>query len=110
MRIKLPDDARALAVQQLDTLSGIAKGLTRSTDGIAVFSEQERIASQRSLDEITQARGDPRMMNLRDTIFTALRDIVELWSTDAEVANVRWRFLRFKESVRCDLGVLIGAQ
>lgn len=76
-----------MAIQQLDTLSGVAKGLTRLTDGILIFSEQDE-EQNGQLDAINRAREDPRMIKLRDSIFGALRGVVDLWSTDAEVAAV----------------------
>lgn len=83
--VALLDEARTMAIQQLDTLSGVAKGLTRLTDGILIFSEQDE-EQNGQLDAINRAREDPRMIKLRDSIFGALRGVVDLWSTDAEVA------------------------
>ena len=84
-----------LALQQLDTLSGIAKGLTRLADGILIFSDHDQEDEQTGqLELINRARDDLRMIKLREQIFGALRGVVELWSTDAEVAAVRFFFLR----------------
>jgi len=76
-----------MAIQQLDTLSGVAKGLTRLTDGILIFSEEVDEQNEQ-LGAINCAREDFRMIKLRDSIFAALRGVVDLWSTDAEVAAV----------------------
>lgn len=80
-----------IAIQQLDTLSGVAKGLTKSMDGILIFSEQEDEEHHGQLDAINRAREDLRMIKLRDSIFGSLRGVVDLWSTDAEVAAVSFR-------------------
>jgi hypothetical protein len=80
-----------MAIQQLDTLSGVAKGLTRLTDGILIFSEHDE-EQDAQLDTIHRARDDLRMIKLRDSIFVALRGVVDLWSTDAEVAAVSFPF------------------
>ncbi|KAF9456910.1 armadillo-type protein [Collybia nuda] len=82
----LPDEARIIAIQQLETLSGVAKGLTRSTDGILILSEDDS-ETQAKLDEMTRAREDPRMVKLRDAIFLAVRGAVDRWSIDAEVSH-----------------------
>ena len=83
-----------LAIQQLDTLSGVAKGLTRLADGILIFSDRDQEEEQNGhLELIHRARDDLRMVKLREQIFGALRVVVELWSTDAEVAAVRFFFL-----------------
>jgi hypothetical protein len=76
-----------LAIQQLETLSGVAKGLTRSTDGLLIFFE-ENAETQIKLDDMARAREDVRMAKLRDAMFVAIRGVVERWSTDAEVSHV----------------------
>jgi hypothetical protein len=89
--LQLPDEARMLAIQQLDTLSGVAKGLTRLADGILIFFDRDQEEEQNGqLELIHRARDDLRMIKLREQIFGALRVVVELWSTDAEVAAVRF--------------------
>lgn len=80
-----------MAIQQLETLSGVAKGLTRSTDGILIFSEEDP-ETQVKLDEMARAREDVRMVKLRDAIFVAVRGAVDRWSTDAEVSHVSFLF------------------
>jgi hypothetical protein len=81
-----------MAIQQLHTLSGVAKGLTRLTDGIRVliFSHQDQ-EQNGQLDAINRAREleDPQTIKLgHESIFAALRGVVDLWLTDAEVAVV----------------------
>ncbi|RDB17659.1 Importin-13 [Hypsizygus marmoreus] len=83
----LPEEARKSVVHQLETLSGVAKGLTRSTDGLLIFSEEQDTEIQSKMDEMDIARADPRTLKLRDSISAALRSVVDLWSTDTEVAN-----------------------
>lgn len=74
-------------MHQLDTLSGVAKGLTRSTDGLLIFDQDPE--NQGKIDEINLARADPRIVKLRESISAALRGVVDLWSTDATIGNVR---------------------
>lgn len=95
--VQLPDEARTMAIQQLETLSGVAKGLTRSTDGILIFSEEDP-ETQVKLDEMMRAREDVRMAKLRDAIFVAVRGAVDRWSTDAEVSHVSLQIFHSKVS------------
>ncbi|KAG5640713.1 hypothetical protein DXG03_007470 [Asterophora parasitica] len=83
----LLEEARTLAIHQLETLSGVAKGLTRSTDGLLILGERDS-ESQTKLDEMIRARDDPRAVKLRESISAALGGVVELWSTDASTSNV----------------------
>jgi len=85
--IQLPDEARMLAVHQLETLSGVAKGLTRSTEGLLLFSEDDHEAPAK-MEEMTRARAEERVVKLRSTIELAMRGIVEMWSNDAAVGLV----------------------
>lgn len=82
---QLPDDARALAIQQLQTLSGVAKGLTRTSDGLVALDEE---AEEREvLERMNRARADPRMVKLREELLNAIQGTVELMSTDAGVSD-----------------------
>jgi hypothetical protein len=88
---QLPDDIRALTVLQLKTLSGVAKGLTRSSvlsDGLTLgFDEDAGV--QQELLEIKLARQDIKMVNLRQNILNVIRSCVELCGNDASVGQVR---------------------
>jgi len=81
----LPDEARTMAILQLETLSGVGKGLTRTTDALLTFDENPEI--QAEVERIREAREDLRMINLRDHLFAAIRNTVDLWSTDAGVSH-----------------------
>lgn len=74
-----------MAVLQLQTLSGVAKGLTRMSESILVDDSSEE---QAYLERMTHARGDLRMVKLREEIFSVIRSIVDMWSTDAGVSDV----------------------
>ncbi|OBZ74388.1 Importin-13 [Grifola frondosa] len=80
---RLPDEARAVAIQQLETLTCVAKGLTRTADSLLVLDESPAV--QEETERMRRARDDPRMVKLREAILDAVRNIVELWSTDASV-------------------------
>ncbi|KAH9886674.1 ARM repeat-containing protein [Cubamyces lactineus] len=82
---QLPEEARAMAVQQLETLTGVARGLTRVTDSLLAQDESPEV--QAALKEMNRAREDPRVVKLRDAILSAIRGTVELWSTDASVCD-----------------------
>ncbi|KAI0056845.1 hypothetical protein BV25DRAFT_1995352 [Artomyces pyxidatus] len=80
---QLPEDARVIAIQQLQTLSGVAKGLTRATD-IAGLDDAPAIEEA---ERMQRAREDGRMVRLREDMLGAIRASVELWSTDAGVSD-----------------------
>ncbi|KIY50663.1 ARM repeat-containing protein [Fistulina hepatica ATCC 64428] len=79
----LPDEARAVIILQLETLSGVAKGLTL-TDELGRIDDDETKEQAKIID---MAREDPRMVNLRHRIYEAIRVTMELWSLDAGVCT-----------------------
>ncbi|KAG6814952.1 hypothetical protein H0H93_011532, partial [Arthromyces matolae] len=87
-RRKLIDEARSILINELETLSGVAKGLTRSNDGLAVLGERDS-EIQASLAEVERAREDPRVSRLQKSISDTLEAVFNLWSTDAGVSSVR---------------------
>lgn len=84
--VQLPDEARAMAVEELETLTGVARGLTRVTDSLLALDDSPEM--QAAIEEMARARQDPRVLKLRDGIMSAIRAAVELWSTDAAVCDV----------------------
>ena len=70
-------------------MSGVAKGLTRTLDGLSIFDGESDLNVQAEAEKIRLARDDARATKLREVIFAAIRGIVELWSVDAGVGNVR---------------------
>lgn len=90
--MQLPDEARASTILHLETLSGIAKGLTRTLEGLSVLEDESDMDVQAEAEKIRLARDDPRATKLREVIFAAIRGVVELWSVDAGVGNVRLCF------------------
>ena len=88
---QLPDEARTTIIIQLQTLSGIAKGLTRTADSL-FFDEDPN--EQLETGRMGRAREDPRMVKLRNAMFSAIRTTLEYWSTDAGVSDVRHTFVR----------------
>lgn len=73
-------------------MSGVAKGLTRTLDGLSVLEGESDLNVQAEAEKIRLARDDPRATKLREVIFAAIRGVVELWSVDAGVGNVRLCF------------------
>ncbi|KAJ3573233.1 hypothetical protein NP233_g2568 [Leucocoprinus birnbaumii] len=78
----LPEDARALAILQLEILSGVAKGLTHISEGL-LESELEPA----ELEKVNQARQDMRMVKLRESVFGVVRSVVEIWSADVGIGH-----------------------
>ena len=78
-----------MIIIQLQTLSGVAKGLTRTADSL-FFDESP--TEQLQTGRMERARADPRMVKLRDDMFSAISTTLEYWSTDAGVSDVRCAF------------------
>ena len=85
---RLPEEARAMAVQQLETLTGVARGLTRVSDSLLALDDSPDV--QAAMNTMDAARADARVVKLRDALLSGIRSTVELWSTDAMVSDVRW--------------------
>lgn len=81
-----PDEARAVAVQKLMTITGVASGLTRTTESTVVVDESPD--AQEESKQMMQARDDPRMSQIRAGLLAVIRRIVELWTEDASVSGV----------------------
>ncbi|KAH8115086.1 ARM repeat-containing protein [Phellopilus nigrolimitatus] len=82
---QLPEEARATAIQQLQTLAGCAKGLTRTSDILFAFDEDETV--QLEVEKLERAREDPRMLRLRELIVHGVQGTMALWSSDAMTAD-----------------------
>ena len=72
----------------LETLAGIAKGLTRTVDGMILLEDETDPSYQAEACKIKQAREDARILTLRNNIFSVIKGVVELWSADAAIAQV----------------------
>jgi len=86
MEVQLPEDARHLAIQQLQALTGVAKGLTRASDSpLAIDDSAEALEET---ERLNRTREDARMAGLRNLLMQAITSTVEFWSTDASVGDV----------------------
>ncbi|TFK19652.1 ARM repeat-containing protein [Coprinopsis marcescibilis] len=81
----LPDEARNAVILQLEILSGIAKGLTRTNESL--YYDEESAETVSETEQIKIAREDPRIVKLREDIFVSIRNVVEIWSVDAEISH-----------------------
>jgi len=91
-----------MMIVQLQTLTGISKGLTCTTDSLLVL--EESAADQAEAERLQRARDDYRMVKLREDIFGAFRTTIEIWSGDASVSDVRTALLSFVPC--CDAGIV----
>ncbi|THG94418.1 hypothetical protein EW026_g7050 [Hermanssonia centrifuga] len=82
---QLPEETRALVVQQLQTIAGVARGLTRTNDSLLIFDDSPDMKQE--TERMRRARQDPRVVRLRDAILDATRRTVDLWCTDASVSD-----------------------
>ena len=87
----------------METLSGVAKGLTRTLDGLSVLESESDLSMQAEAEKIRLARDDLRATKLREVIFGAIRSVVELWSVDAGVGNVRPYFYSLFHALNVEL-------
>jgi hypothetical protein len=90
---QLVDETRIIIISQLQTLSGVAKGLTRTQDSLLILDEspEERAEAER----LQQARDNYTMVKVREDLFNTIRNVATIWSTDAGVSDVRFSvFLR----------------
>ncbi|KAH0833884.1 armadillo-type protein [Lanmaoa asiatica] len=101
---RLPEEARGVAIVQLQTLSGVAKGLTRTADSLLIIDETP--AERAEAERLRRARDDYRMVELRESLFAAVRSAFELWSTDASVSDALSEFLRSVTSLPSDITLL----
>lgn len=86
MGFQLPEDARHLAIQQLQALTGVAKGLTRVSDSLLAIDDSAEALEE--TERLNRAREDVRMSGLRSLLMQAITSTIELWSTDASVGDV----------------------
>ena len=86
MAFQLPEDARHLAIQQLQALTGVAKGLTRVSDSIMAIDDSAEALEE--TERLNRAREDVRMTGLRNLLMQTITSTIELWSTDASVGDV----------------------
>ncbi|KAH9477137.1 Importin-13 [Psilocybe cubensis] len=81
-----PEEAQLSITLHLETLAGIAKGLTRSSDGLVLEDDSDPDV-QAQIESIKQAREDPRTIKIRESIFAAIRAVVELWSAHSDISH-----------------------
>ncbi|KLO16646.1 ARM repeat-containing protein [Schizopora paradoxa] len=82
---QLPDELRNNIILQIQTLSGCAKGLTRTSDVLFAFDDSPEAKAE--LAQLMQARKDQRIQALRDKILMCIEVTMTAWSTDASTAD-----------------------
>ncbi|KAL7414593.1 armadillo-type protein [Mrakia frigida] len=87
---QLPAEAKALSIQQVISLTAVAKGLTPLDD----FDLEPEAEEQMFRGDAEKARADPRLVELRTRMLEGIARMVELWSTDGEVADEISRLLK----------------
>ena len=75
-----------MAYQQLQIITGVARGLTRTNESLLIFDDSPDV--KREAEAMSHARDDPRVVQLREGILDAVSKTVDLWSTDATIGNV----------------------
>ncbi|KZT01812.1 ARM repeat-containing protein [Laetiporus sulphureus 93-53] len=101
---QLPDEARLLIMQQLQTISGVAQGLTRTPDSLLILDESPD--TQEEAKRMRLARDDPRMVKMRETILDAIRRTMQLWSTDAAISDALSSLFKAITALPSDITIL----
>ncbi|KAJ7725697.1 hypothetical protein B0H16DRAFT_1593986 [Mycena metata] len=98
-----PEPARLASILQLEILSGVAKGLTRTADPMS-FDEDESGGAE--AEAVRAAREDPRTGALRAALFDAIAQVAELWSADAEVGQALSELFKAITALPADVTLL----
>lgn len=72
---------------QLQAITGCAKGLTRPSDVLFSYDENDTVVTA-EMERLSRAREDSRIAGLREAIVQALQSLMLQWSTDATTADV----------------------
>ncbi|KAI0799725.1 ARM repeat-containing protein [Irpex lacteus] len=101
---ELPDEARTLVYQQLQIITGVARGLTRTNDSLLIFDDSPDVKQE--TEHMKRARDDPRTIQLRESILDAIRKTVDLWSTDATISYALSELFKAITSLPTDVTIL----
>ncbi|PCH43249.1 ARM repeat-containing protein [Wolfiporia cocos MD-104 SS10] len=99
-----PEEARAIVITQLETVSGVARGLTRTNDSILVLDDPSEVSEESK--QLRHARDDPRMASLRERLLAAIKGAVERWCTDAMVSDALSDLIKAITSLPSDITLL----
>ncbi|KAG1884709.1 armadillo-type protein [Suillus subluteus] len=101
---QLVDETCIIIISQLQTLSGVAKGLTRMQDSLLILDElpEERAEAER----LQQARDNYTMVKVHEDLFNTIRNVATFWSTDAGVSDELSDFFRSITSLPSDITLL----
>lgn len=72
-------------MQQLETLTACANGLTPSDEDMFDLEPEETASTSRALE---MCRQDSRLVRLREGILQTVSKVIEIWGADVEVASV----------------------
>ncbi|KAL0062877.1 hypothetical protein AAF712_010197 [Marasmius tenuissimus] len=100
----LPQEAREAIVLQLETLSGIAKGLTSSTAGDLLLEDEPEV--DLAFEALKSAREDQRATRLRQNILDAVRTCVELFGHDAGTAQAMNELVKSITALPADMTLI----
>ncbi|KAF9269125.1 ARM repeat-containing protein [Marasmius fiardii PR-910] len=104
LRSPTPLEAREQIVLQLETLSGIAKGLTDSSSGDTLLDDDPELDVPREV--LKAAREDERTVRLRQNILDAIRACVEIFGHDAGIAQVVNELVKSITSLPADMTLI----
>jgi hypothetical protein len=82
------DTARAAINQQLQTLTGVAKGLTKANDSFLALDLDDDVETSVAAETMNRVRQDPQLIRLREELLACVREIFKSWSLDASISDV----------------------
>ncbi|KAG7094032.1 hypothetical protein E1B28_007654 [Marasmius oreades] len=100
----LPPNAREQIILQLETLSGIAKGLTDSTSSDTLLDDDPEVDV--TCEVLRSAREDERVVHLRQSILDAIRACVEIFGHDAGIAQAVNELVKSITSLPADMTLI----
>jgi hypothetical protein len=83
--IQAPEAARTIAMQQMETLTACANGLTPSEEDMFDLDPEDTVSTSLAL-ELSRQHAD--VAKLRGGILQAVSRVIEIWGADVEVASV----------------------
>lgn len=91
--VQFPEEARAVVEHQLRLLAACANGISPSQDAFQFDDETDTPESEQRIRDMTAARSDPSLVEVRDAVVALLRETMSYWSTNPELSDVRQRIV-----------------
>jgi hypothetical protein len=97
------DETCIIIISQLQTSSGVAKGLTCTQDSLFILDESPEERAEAEC--LQQARDNYTMVKVREDLFNSIRNVATFWSVDAGVSDVRFSVISTHYSTNTEQGI-----